>query len=67
MGVVAASNEAAGFWLEHEECLAQAAKAATSSAKEQWLVFADEWLKQAQATEAQQRREAARDAVASAK
>jgi hypothetical protein len=43
----------------YEEARAQATKAGSSFAKEQWLGFAQEWLKLAEAAEAQQRREAA--------
>jgi len=47
------------FRANYEECRAEAAKATSSSGKEQWLVFADEWLRLAEAAEDQQRREAA--------
>ena len=47
----------------YEECLAEAAKAASSTAKEQWMVFAKEWLKLAQEAEDQQRRETATSVV----
>jgi hypothetical protein len=46
---------AAGFRKEYEACRAEAAKANSSSAKEQWLLFADEWLKLALSAEGQQR------------
>jgi hypothetical protein len=55
---MSAAEDAAKFREECEECRAEAAKAANSSAKEQWLLFADEWLKLAQAAEELQRREA---------
>ena len=45
---MSAADDAARFWEEYEECRAQAAKAASSSAAEQWLLFAEEWLKRAQ-------------------
>ena len=46
---------AAGFRKEYEACRAEAAKANSSSAKEQWLLFADEWLKLALAAEERKR------------
>jgi hypothetical protein len=51
--------DASSFRANYEECRAEAAKAIASSAKAQWLLFAEEWLKQAQAAEAQQGRDAA--------
>ena len=51
------------FRENYEECRAQAAKATVRSSKAQWLLFAEEWLKQAEAAEAQQRRDAATAAV----
>ena len=54
-GSYSAAERAARFREEHEECRAQAATANSSSAAEQWLLFAEEWLKLAQAAEAQQR------------
>ncbi len=52
----------------YEECRAEAAKATNPSSKAQWLVFAEEWLKLAQAAEAeQQRRHAATAAAVPAK
>jgi len=47
------------FRANYEECRAEAAKATVPSSKAQWLLFAEEWLKQAEAAEDQQRREAA--------
>ena len=41
------------------ECRAEADKATSPSSKAQWLLFAEEWLKQAEAAEAQQRLDAA--------
>lgn len=49
---------------EREDCLAEAAKAEISATKAQWLIFADEWLKLAQAAGARPKREAATKAVA---
>jgi hypothetical protein len=49
---MSAAEDAASFREECEECLAQAAKApGGSTAAEQWLLFAYEWLKLAQAAE----------------
>lgn len=56
-----------GFRENYEECVAEAAKAAISSTKEQWLLFAEEWLTLAQAAEDQQRREVASSAFVPAK
>ena len=42
----------------YEEGIAEAAKAISPPTKAQWLLFAEEWLKQAEAAEAEQRREA---------
>src|SRR3954454_14227416 len=50
----------------YEDCRAEASKATSASSKAQWLVFAEEWLKQAEAAEDQQRREAAISVVAPA-
>ena len=55
------------FRANYEECRAEAAKATGPSSKAQWLLFAEEWLKQAEAAEAEQRREAAIAAVVPAK
>ena len=46
------------FRKEYEECLAEAAATEISSAKAQWLLFAEEWLKLALAAEKQSQREA---------
>lgn len=53
------ADEAAKFRTEYKECKAQAALATSPSTKAQWLLFAEEWLAQAEAAEVQQRREAA--------
>ena len=50
--------DAASFRANYEECKAQAALTANPSSKAQWLLFAQEWLVQAEAAEDQQRREA---------
>jgi len=50
---------AAKFRENYEECRAEAEKAASPSAKAQWLLFAQEWLVQAEAAEVAQRRNAA--------
>ena len=55
------------FRENYEDCRAEADKATSPSSKAQWLLFAEEWLKQAEAAEDQQRREAAISAVAPAK
>jgi hypothetical protein len=47
------------FRENYEECRAEAAKTTVPSGKAQWLLFAEEWLKQAEAAEAQQRLDAA--------
>jgi hypothetical protein len=47
----------------YEDCRAEASKATSASSKAQWLLFAEEWLKQAEAAEAQHRRDAATAAV----
>jgi hypothetical protein len=52
------TDDAASFRANYEECLAEAAKAVSPSSKAQWLLFAQEWLVQAEAAEDQQRREA---------
>ena len=41
-------EDAAKFRRENEECRRQAALTDVPSSKAQWLLFADEWLKQAQ-------------------
>ena len=51
------------FRANYEECRVEADKATSPSSKAQWLLFAEEWLKQAEAAEAQQRRDAAIPAV----
>jgi hypothetical protein len=51
------------FRANYDECRAEAAKATVPSSKAQWLLFAEEWLKLAEAAEAQQRRDAATAAV----
>jgi hypothetical protein len=51
----------------YEECRAEAAKANSPSSKAQWLLFAEEWLKLAEAAEDHQRREGAISAAAPAK
>ena len=54
------AEDAAEFRKEYEECRALAAKARkedNSEAAEQWLVFAQEWLKLAHAAEDLQRRD----------
>ena len=53
------ANDGAKFRAEYEECKAQAALAVIPSTKAQWLLFAAEWLKQAEAAEAEQRRDTA--------
>ena len=60
------ADDAVRFRESYEECRAEAAKAASSSAKQQWLLFAEEWLRLAQAAEAQ-RSEAASPTVVPAK
>ncbi|MGQ2185271.1 hypothetical protein ACT4MK_18230 [Bradyrhizobium barranii] len=59
-------EDATKFRRECAECRKQAAVAENSLSKAQWLLFADEWLKQALAAEALARREVAEpaDAVA---
>jgi hypothetical protein len=52
------ANYAATFRANYEECLAQAALAVMPSSKAQWLLFAQEWLEQAEAAEAAHRRKA---------
>ncbi|WP_094183257.1 hypothetical protein [Bradyrhizobium canariense] len=52
------SGDAAKFRREYEECRKQAAKTDVAASKEQWLLFADEWLKQARAANALAEREA---------
>jgi hypothetical protein len=47
---------AATFRANYEECKAQAALAVIPSTKAQWLLFAEEWLQQAEAAEVAQRR-----------
>ena len=61
------ADDAARFRNEYEECQAQAALPGSPSTKAQWLLFAQEWLKLAEAAEDQQRREAATSTVAPAK
>ncbi|MDE5465212.1 hypothetical protein [Bradyrhizobium sp. CSS354] len=51
--------DAKSFRENYEECRAEAAKATNPSSKAQWLLFAEEWLKLAEAAEAQQRLDAA--------
>ena len=51
------ANDGAKFRAEYEECKAQAALAVIPSTKAQWLLFAEEWLKQAEAAEDRQRRD----------
>ena len=53
------ANDAATFRANYEECKAQAALTVIPSSKAQWLLFAQEWLVQAEAAEDQQRRETA--------
>ena len=62
-----ATDDAVRFRANYEECRAEADKAASPSTKAQWLLFAEEWLKLAQAAEDQQRREAAIHTVAPVK
>jgi hypothetical protein len=50
------ADYAATFRANYEECKAQAALAVVPSSKAQWLVFAQEWLGQAEAAEVAQRR-----------
>jgi hypothetical protein len=57
-------QDAVAFLKEREECLAEAAKTDILSTKAQWLMFAEEWLKLAQAAGAPPKREAATKAVA---
>ena len=52
-------EDAAKFRREYEVCREQAAKTHVSSSRDQWLLFADEWLKRAQAAEALAKREKA--------
>ena len=52
------ANYAATFRANYEECKAQAALAVIPSTKAQWLLFAQEWLEQADAVEVAQRRTA---------
>ncbi|WP_441254294.1 hypothetical protein [Bradyrhizobium sp. 613_E4_N2_2] len=52
-------RDAITFLKEREDCLAEAAKSDIPSAKAQWLMFADEWLKLAQAARAQRSSEEA--------
>ena len=49
---------AATFRANYEECKVQAALAVIPSTKAQWLLFAQEWLEQAEAAEVAQRRRA---------
>jgi len=58
------NGDAVTFLKEREECLAEAAKTDIPSTKAQWLMFAEEWLKLAQAAGARPKREAAIKAVA---
>jgi len=55
--------DAKSFRENYEECRAEAAKATSPSSNAKWLLFAEEWLKQAEAAEAQHRRDAATAAV----
>ena len=61
------ADDAAVLRAKYEECRTEAAKAGSSSAKEQWRLFAEEWLTLAQAAEDQRRREAAISTVSPAK
>jgi hypothetical protein len=45
-------DDAAKFRLESEQCRKQAGITQNPCSKAQWLLFADEWLKQAVAAEA---------------
>jgi len=45
-------EDAASFRREYEECRRQACMTENPFSKAQWLLFANEWLKQAEATEA---------------
>ena len=60
------ADDAVRFREHYRECRGEAAKAASSSAREQWLLFAEDWLRLAQAAEAQ-RREAASSPIDAAK
>ncbi|MCP1765157.1 hypothetical protein [Bradyrhizobium japonicum] len=51
-------EDAAKFRREYEECCKQARGTSNPFSKAQWLLFADEWLKQALAAEALAEREA---------
>jgi hypothetical protein len=51
------TRPSSGKSIEYNGCLAQAAKADSQFAKQQWLIFADEWLKLALVAEEQQREE----------
>ncbi|MGM4959834.1 hypothetical protein [Bradyrhizobium sp. 604_D8_N2_3] len=51
-------EDAVKFRREYEECCKQAALTDMPSSKAQWLLFADEWLKQALAAEALGKRKA---------
>ena len=57
------ADYAATFRANYEECKAQAALAVIPSTKAQWLLFAQEWLGQAEAVEVAQRRKAANTAI----
>jgi hypothetical protein len=57
LGAPGAAEDAAKFRQEYNGCLAEAAKADSQFAKQQWLIFADEWLKLALVAEEQQREE----------
>ena len=52
------ADYAATFRANYEECKAQAVLAVMPSSKAQWLLFAQEWLEQAEAAEAAHRRKA---------
>jgi len=52
------ADDAASCREKYEECKEQAALAVIPSTKAQWLLFAQEWLEQAEAAEAAHRRKA---------
>ncbi|MET4043492.1 hypothetical protein ABIC03_005213 [Bradyrhizobium sp. RT6a] len=52
-------DDAIRFRREYEECRRQAEKTTAPSSKAQWLLFAAEWLKQAETAEALAKRETA--------
>jgi hypothetical protein len=55
-------EDAASFRREYEECRRQARMTNNQASKAQWLLFANEWIKQAEATEALAKGEASEPA-----